>query len=101
MKDAERQIYLENMGWRVLRITTAEARSDDNLIDIVRSALRPSPRGEGIKGWGEAQPLGEIATPRPPPPPLEGRGSVSSSDIPTRLQRRTRSNRTLKPRSHA
>ncbi len=77
--EEQRQAYIENMGWRVLRISARDAGNTDLVFDKVSAALPPSPRGEGEGGWGEAQP--------------------SPNKAPKRIERRTRGNRVLPARA--
>ncbi|MGE0046605.1 MAG: DUF559 domain-containing protein, partial [Hyphomonadaceae bacterium] len=77
-RDAERQTYIENMGWRVLRFTDREP--PEHILDAVRASISPSPRGEGAGGG------------------VNPNASESDNPIPTHLRRRTRANRILPSR---
>ncbi|GIK49970.1 MAG: DUF559 domain-containing protein [Hyphomonadaceae bacterium] len=99
--DAERDLALATLGWRVLRFTPAQIADGPAFLAAVRAALPPSPRGEGVGGGvnpGASEKSettvapslldGELR-PAPQPPPLAGRGSAL---------RRTRASRVLPPR---
>jgi hypothetical protein len=101
--DAKRQAHLESLGWRFVRIRTEATHDPMQIIDAVLSAL-PLPLRGGGGGRGEA-PAAEVslpassttrggASPHPPTPSPRGGGEFEP-----RLQRRTRANRKLKPRS--
>jgi hypothetical protein len=104
--DATRQAHLEGLGWRFVRFTSDETLDATHILGKVRDAL-PLPLRGGGRGWGEAptlenapqtaarftdetKPANAGAAPRPLTPSPRGEGEFP--------ERRTRDNRTLKPR---
>jgi hypothetical protein len=101
--DAERQAYIENKGWKVIRVRTEATRDPKAVVDAIRAVL-PLPLRGGGRGRGEAPPSpgshndnaqtpDVSASPRPPTPSPQGEGAFAPH-----LRRRTRANRKLPPR---
>ncbi|MBI3438132.1 MAG: DUF559 domain-containing protein [Proteobacteria bacterium] len=94
--DADRQSYIENMGWRVVRLRSEATHDSKTIIDAVKAAL-PLPLRGGGRGQGEPPALDVSSdvvaaggSPHPLTPSPQGEGGFP--------QRRTRANRKLPPR---
>jgi very-short-patch-repair endonuclease len=98
--DAQRQRYIENMGWKVVRLRSEVTQDSKTIIDAVKAAL-PLPLRGGGRGSGDALVLkseapptvDDSASPCPLTPSPQGEGEFEP-----RLRRRTRADRKLQPR---